>query len=105
MYSSAFFSASSLTAASPCGTLVASALIVLPRCPELSDACKKAPLRCRSEASYVCAPLPLLQLDALLGEVLDRARMPRNRRGGGLLVLELEVRGFLVHRDQRRLLV
>src|SRR5438105_11416466 len=40
--------------------------------------------------------LPLLNLDAFFGEVLHRARMPRHRRGILLLVLELDVLGFLV---------
>src|SRR5687768_5396615 len=42
----------------------------------------------------------LVELHAFLGEVLHRARMPGQRRGVLLLVLELEVLGFLVHPDQ-----
>src|SRR5687767_13222404 len=42
----------------------------------------------------------LLDLDALLGEILDRGRMPRDRGGLGFLVLELDVLGFLVHADE-----
>src|SRR5689334_2799503 len=42
----------------------------------------------------------LFQLGALLVEVLDRARMPRQRRSVRLLVLDLEVLRFLVHADQ-----
>src|SRR5690348_10754931 len=42
----------------------------------------------------------LLDLDALLGEVLGRAGMPGHRRGGRLLVLEPDVVGFLVHAHQ-----
>src|SRR5215208_8194773 len=40
-----------------------------------------------------------VDLDALFLEVLQRPRMKRDRRGRGLLVLELEVRRFLVHGD------
>src|SRR5262245_48969656 len=43
---------------------------------------------------------PLLELDALLGEVLDRRGVPRDRGGLGLLVLELDVLRFLVDADQ-----
>src|SRR5688572_10938160 len=41
-----------------------------------------------------------LHLDALLLEVLERTRMPRQRARRGFLVLELEVLRFLVHGDQ-----
>src|SRR5205809_7987784 len=40
-----------------------------------------------------------VDLDALLGEVLHGPGVERDRRGGGLLVLELEVERLLVHRD------
>src|SRR3954465_15101633 len=42
----------------------------------------------------------LFELDALLGEVLDRARMPWNRRGIGLLVLHRDVLRLFVRADQ-----
>src|SRR4051812_7768397 len=46
-----------------------------------------------------------LDLDALFRVVLQRARMERDRRSGGLLVLELDVLGFLVDRDDVGLVV
>src|SRR5688572_10779075 len=41
-----------------------------------------------------------VDLDAFFGEELDRPGVPRNRRSLGLLVLELDVLGLLVHPDQ-----
>src|SRR5690242_21809135 len=42
---------------------------------------------------------PSVDLDALLGEVLDRPRVERDRRRRRLLALELEVGRFLVDGD------
>src|SRR4051812_30730860 len=52
----------------------------------------------RASSSLMRAPS--VELDALLRVVLHRARMPGQRRSVGLLVLELEVLGFLVHAHQ-----
>src|SRR4051794_14625601 len=46
-----------------------------------------------------------IHLHAFFGEVLERARMERDRRGRALLVLELDVLGFLVHGNQFGLLL
>src|SRR3954464_1426591 len=52
-----------------------------------------------------CSLMPSVQLDAFFGEVLDRARMPRDRARFLLLILQLEVLGLLVHRDDVGLVV
>src|SRR5215470_2697929 len=46
-----------------------------------------------------------VQLDAFFGEVLDGARVPGNGARVLLLVLQLEVLGLLVHRDDLGLVV
>src|SRR5438874_7208102 len=47
----------------------------------------------------------LLQIDAFLGEVLHRAGVPGHGRGAFLLVLELDVLGFLVRAYQLVLVI
>src|SRR5437764_8951694 len=47
----------------------------------------------------------LLEVDAFLGEVLHRARVPGHGRGSLLLVLELDVLGFLVRTYQLVLVI
>src|SRR5690349_3860376 len=50
-------------------------------------------------------PRVSVDLHAALGEVLERSRVVRDRGGVRLLVLQLEVLGFLVDGDQLVLLV
>src|SRR3954469_22893074 len=79
MYSSAFFSAVSLTAS----------------------------LRATRSATRSCWVMLLrsIELDALFGEVLHRAGVPRDRGRVLLLVLQLDILGLLVHRDDVGLVV
>src|SRR5690348_9466431 len=83
---SARFSASSLIAASGGMMGVASWLIV--------------PKRKSPAGRGFSGRRSLLDLDALLRVVLERAGVVRNRRRRGLLVLEAEVLGFLVDAHQ-----
>src|SRR6266481_4648347 len=81
--SSARFSASSLIEASGWWMRATSSLICLIRVQD------RNPLRSWTRIRSI-------EVDAFFGEVLHRARMPWHGRGVLLLVLELDVLGFLV---------
>src|SRR6185295_11865827 len=86
---SARCSASALISAAGWCSSVTSSLIASPE--------MKSPARGPGGAAV---PPGSVDLDALLAEVLHRARVPGQRRGFGLLVLELEVLRLLVHANQ-----
>src|SRR3954462_13737354 len=88
--SSARARASALTSFAGWCSLATSSLIAPPRK-------EKAPLS-RGFVPSVC--FLLFDLDALLGEVLDRARVPRDRRSVGLLVRHRDVLGLLVRANE-----
>src|SRR5438105_9324443 len=89
--SSARFSASSLISAAGWWMRATSSLMG-------SSANEKAPPGHPDGASW--AARALLEVDALFAEVFHRARVPGHRRGVFLLVLELDVLGFLVRAHQ-----